>query len=549
MRCAILVLTLALAACSGPRSGAPAAEAAPATRGVVLISIDALRADALGAYGATRPTTPFLDRLARRAVVFENAFCQIPSTLPSHLSMFTGLYPTQHGVLPPSGVLSAAIPTLPELLRAGGVRTFGHSEGGYVQGGYGFARGFEEWTDTPWAADTDVERTFRRGLESLSKVAPGERFFLFLHTYTVHDPFAPPPGYAERFWSGPPPAGAFPASGSELAAFNRGERAAVAGAAGWYRALYDAGVRYLDDVLADFFAELERSGLAQETTVVFTSDHGEEFLEHGRFVHTQLYPECLRVPLVIVHPALRAPRRVRALAQTVDLAPTVLDLSGAEVPAGLAGRSLRPELGATDAGAAAAGRALGQEEATAIRGRTVLRAVDGRLLQLARWSVQPEADGFWMGRELTFDAAAPVLELSAAAFARARRVEARSGGELLAALEIGSAWARYRIPLPPGGKRRVTLTTDGCDRPRDLGQGEDERCLSVKLAGAALDRVELYDLGADPLAARDLSAERPDLVRTLAGELRQYPEAAIAPPTGQTLSEAQIRDLEALGYL
>src|SRR5512143_1530550 len=173
-------------ACAGPRPEAPAAAPRP-TRGVVLISIDALRADRLGPYGAARPTTPFLDRLARRAVVFENAFSEIPSTLPSHLSMFTGLYPSQHGVRPPSDVLAAAIPTLPELLAAAGVRTFGHSEGGYVQGGYGFARGFEEWTDTPYAADTDVERTFARGLDSLARVRPGERFFLVLHSYTVHD--------------------------------------------------------------------------------------------------------------------------------------------------------------------------------------------------------------------------------------------------------------------------------------------------------------------------------------------------------------------------
>ncbi|KAB2958230.1 MAG: sulfatase-like hydrolase/transferase, partial [Thermoanaerobaculia bacterium] len=195
MRAVLLVPALALAACAGRP---PAPPEAPAPRGVVLISIDALRADALGVYGSARPTSPFLDGLARRATVFENAFCQIPSTLPSHLSMLTGLYPTQHGVMPPSDVLSTAIPTLPEMLRAAGVRTFGHSEGGYVQGGYGFARGFEEWSDTAYAADTDVERTFGRGLESLSRVARGERFFLFLHTYSVHDPFAPPPGYAAR---------------------------------------------------------------------------------------------------------------------------------------------------------------------------------------------------------------------------------------------------------------------------------------------------------------------------------------------------------------
>ncbi len=170
-------------------------EPAP-TRGYILISIDALRADHLGLYGYPKPTSPFLDELARRATVFDHAFAQVPSTLPSHMSMFTGLYPAEHGVFPPSAVLAPEIRTLPEILLHAGFRTAGHTEGGYVQGGYGFARGFGEWTDTPYADDTDVERTFGRGVAFLQSVQPGERFFLFLHTYTVHDPYWPPEAIA-----------------------------------------------------------------------------------------------------------------------------------------------------------------------------------------------------------------------------------------------------------------------------------------------------------------------------------------------------------------
>ena len=134
-------LLAAALACGPPApSGPEAALPAPRARGVVLISIDALRADALGPWGSARPTTPFLDRLAGRAVLFDRAFSPIPSTLPAHLTMLTGLEPTEHGTFPPSDVLSVEIPTLPERLLAAGVRTFGHSEGGYVQGGYGFRR-------------------------------------------------------------------------------------------------------------------------------------------------------------------------------------------------------------------------------------------------------------------------------------------------------------------------------------------------------------------------------------------------------------------------
>ncbi|MGB5400530.1 MAG: sulfatase-like hydrolase/transferase, partial [Thermoanaerobaculia bacterium] len=135
------------------------------TRGFILISIDTLRADHLSCYGYTRVTSPFIDTLAARGVLFENAFVQLPGTLPSHMSIFTGLYPAEHGVYPPDGVLSPEIPTLPEIFQANGFRTGGFTEGGYVDGDYGFARGFEVFSDRAGQVESDVEETFGRGLE------------------------------------------------------------------------------------------------------------------------------------------------------------------------------------------------------------------------------------------------------------------------------------------------------------------------------------------------------------------------------------------------
>lgn len=529
-----------------PASPAPPVELR-APRGVVLISIDALRADRLGPYGADRPTTPFLDRLADRAVVFENAFCPIPSTLPSHLSMLTGLYPSEHGVLPPADVLPSEIPTLAERLRAAGVRTFGHTEGGYVQGGYGFARGFEEWTDTAYERDTDVERTFARGLASLARVGATERFFLFLHSYTVHDPYDPPAEHRARFWPGAPPAGAFDPTGPEFAAFNRGTAALAPGALDWYRALYDGGVRYLDDVLAEFFVVLERDALARDTLVVLTSDHGEEFAEHGRLAHSQVYPECLRVPLIVVHPDRRAPHRPRVVTENVDLAPTILELLGLAVPPELRGTSRVPEL--AGGGERVVGRAFGEDEMYEVRSRTVVLPVGGRLHQLVRSETVGESDGFWLAHELEFDARSPELELRAAAFHRPRTVIAWVDGRERARLEIGLDWAAHRLALPPGGKHVVRLRSDGCESPEQVGLSGDRRCLAVKLAGHALDRTALFDLERDPGAATDLSLERPDLVRTLGLALRQYPTHAIATASRQRLSATQIEHLRALGYL
>jgi hypothetical protein len=544
--CAAALAAATLAACGGPTP--PGAERlAPPPRGVIVVSIDALRADTLGLYGSRAPTSPFLDALAARALVFDNAYCQIPSTLPSHMSLFTGLYPSEHGVFPPSGVLAKEIPTLPELLREAGYRTFGHSEGGYVTGGFGFRRGFEEWTDTPYAADADIERTFQRGLDSLAKVGDGERFFLFLHTYSVHDPYDPPAEYRARFWPGPPPAGAFEPTGPNFVAYNSHRLDAPDEHAAYYRALYEAGVAYVDDVMRRFVGELERMGLADDTLLVFTSDHGEEFLDHGRYVHTQAYPETLRVPLLVVDPRLDRGRRVARIVELIDLLPTLAELGGWPAPAAISGESFADLFAGGDG--RLAGRAYAQDTMLGFDVRTLVMPVGGRPHQLYSSRAEQERDGYWAARESIFDAVGPALEFRAVAYHEPREVAVYVGRREQARLQIGTEWASYRVELPPGGKHVVTLRTERCVSPLDLGVGRDRRCLSFKLDGLPLARLELFDLGDDPLAQRDLSIERPDLVRALVRELKKYPETPRAAAAESELTDEQIRHLKALGYL
>jgi arylsulfatase A-like enzyme len=333
-----LLLAACLAGCGGDRG-----PLLPGTRGYLLISIDTLRADHLGCYGYGRDTSPFLDSLARRGVLFENAFVQLPGTLPSHMSIFTGLYPGEHGVYPPAGVLSPEIETLPEAFQRSGFRTAGHTEGGYVHGGYGFARGFDEFSHEALQVETDVERTTARGLDFLRRLEGGDRFFLFLHTYVVHDPYFPPAEYRDRFWPQPAP-DAFAATGPNLAAFNRGRTTMTPEALEFYRASYDASIRYADDVFKSFFAELSRLGLDRDLTVVLTSDHGEEFREHGKMVHEQIYRETLHVPLIVLHPGIDAARRAAAVVQSIDIAPTLYELAGIRPGNRISGQSLVPLL-------------------------------------------------------------------------------------------------------------------------------------------------------------------------------------------------------------
>ncbi len=535
-----IFLALAVAGCGG----APEPPALSATRGYVLISIDTLRADHLGCYGYGRDTSPFLDSLAARGALFENAYVQLPGTLPSHMSIFTGLYPAEHGVFPPAGVLSPEIETLPEVFRRHGFRTAGHAEGGYVHGGYGFARGFEEWSHEARKIETDVERTLERGLAFLRRLGEDERFLLFLHTYAVHDPYFPATEYLERFWQGPPPE-TFPATGPEFAAFNRGERQISDRALEFYRAAYDASIRYVDDVLASFFAELGDLGLDDQVTVVLTSDHGEELLEHGRMVHTQIYPETLRVPLLVLHPEIAGPRRVPAVVESIDIAPTLYRLAGIEPRASISGRSFVPLL--------AGGHWQEKPEAFAERqdrqARALIQRRDGALYQL--FLEQPDAGPRWLTSGVAFDTFATELELEARSYHAPRRMRIEADGEPVTSAELDpERWIKVRAPLNRGaGKKRITLESDTCSVPAEVADSEDRRCLAFMVRGVPMLRLELYDLAADPLAASDLSREEPAVVRRMMGRFEDYELEPRSAAEARDLDPELEERLKALGYL
>lgn len=317
--------------------------------GFVLISIDTLRADHLGAYGYPLDTSPFFDAFAARGTLFENAKVQLPGTLPSHMSIFTGLYPAEHGVYPPSrrtstsaSVLSREIPTLPELFQRAGYRTAAFSEGGYVAGVYGFSRGFDVYDDAVKAKPGGAAETVRRALEFVEGLRRDEKFFIFLHTYEVHDPYMAPEGYAS--WTGPVP-GDWEPTGFNLEAASMGKLELAERQLEYFISLYDASIRFVDDQLRRFAEALWEKDFEGDVWVVITSDHGEEFMEHQKLAHGQVYDENLHVPLLIRRLGQRRGSRVSSLVESVDIAPTLLELAGIET-AGIAmsGRSLVPAL-------------------------------------------------------------------------------------------------------------------------------------------------------------------------------------------------------------
>ncbi|MCZ6507887.1 MAG: sulfatase [Acidobacteria bacterium] len=531
-----------LAACTGAPGEGDGFRLRP-TRGYILVSLDTLRADRLGGYGHDRPTSPFFDRLAERGTLFEHALAPYPATLVSHMSLFTGLYPPQHGVYPPAVVLPERIPTLPQRFQGGGFRTQAHTEGGFVGWGFGFERGFEIYDDIDYSADTDIESTFERGLDFLRSMEAEERYFLFLHTYSVHDPYDPPSRYLEQFGEGEP----HPDSrGVRLRAFNHQRAMIPAAEVERFEHRYEASIRYVDSVLESFVAALEGLGLLADTTLVITSDHGEEFLEHGKLGHTQLFPESLEVPLLILHPDLTGGRRVADQVSLVDVAPTLVELAGLPELEGIPGRSLVPYLHDP---LLRQNRLSYAEIEEVPYLRSLFGEVDGRRYQLLVDQIKADTGGAWVQDSAALDFFGSPLEMRSRSYHEARRVTVRVDGEVVDTLEVTPQWRTFVIDLPGDGLQRIELESDGCVRPSSIDESGDTRCLAFIVQGPPLATARLFDLVQDPGASRDVSRSRPLVVRRMMRELEARQWAAVGGVKTRELSAEDKRRLRALGYL
>jgi arylsulfatase len=321
--------------CQVDRIGDPAPPERP---NVVFVSIDTLRADHLGTYGYRRATSPTLDQLADESLVFERAFATAPWTLPSHASMFTGLYPEEHGAgrSTPRAPLPEGIPTLAEILQAAGYRTFAFTAGGAMRRSSGLDRGFTLWSDRTRA-------TLRSVLPAIFDrigVHDERPFFLFLHTYDVHGPYERPPD-ARAFRSDEhDPRVPLPEWERILGTgHHRYQRFERFGGLEDVVAAYDSGIRFVDDGLAELFARLKELDVWDDSLVVVTSDHGESLYDRGLYVgHTYtLHDDVIRVPLLVRLPKARRAARLQGLVDLTDLLPLVLEEVGVPVPEGLSG--------------------------------------------------------------------------------------------------------------------------------------------------------------------------------------------------------------------
>ena len=298
----------------------PSAPAVP----VVLITIDTLRADRVGAYGYDKAETPAMDELSRQGVTFENAIVQTPITLPSHASIMTGTYPVYHGLQDVVGRLDENIPTLGEWFQGRGYASGAFVGASVLSANWGLDRGFDHYDDdfsrsSSAGSRIDFDRVERNAEAVVSRAIPwmekqrNRPFFLWIHLYDPHDPYQPPEPYASRFRQRP----------------------------------YDGEVAYTDAQIKRLFDSLRKLGLYDSSLIVLTADHGEMLGEHGEEHHAFfIYEASLRVPLIIKPPQGRvssrelAGTRVTTQVRSVDIAATIAQVLGAGVPQWVQGEGL-----------------------------------------------------------------------------------------------------------------------------------------------------------------------------------------------------------------
>jgi arylsulfatase A-like enzyme len=331
-RCAaVVILSVLISACGS--DPAPSQERLLPARGalvgqprqVVLITIDTLRTTHLGSYGYDRDTSPFIDRLAREGVLMTRAYSPVPRTTPAHMSMLTGLPPLAHGAMRNTHAIGADhVPSLAAFFRSVGYATAAVVSVPFLNPEVKRLPGFEHIEAPAMGVQWRSRSTLRRA-EAWVRAHADQPFFLWIHTYDLHKPYAPPRPYDTMFWDSAPLPYEPPKNGLLTGP------PPTAREADYLRALYDGEIRYTDDALRGFFERLDGTWIAPPLVVV-TSDHGEVLEEHARdFRHVYFhgkfpFNQALRVPLIVHWPGHVSPGRRAAAVDITSLAPTLVDM-------------------------------------------------------------------------------------------------------------------------------------------------------------------------------------------------------------------------------
>lgn len=367
----------------------------PDTPNILLLSVDSLGARHLGCYGYHRPTSPRIDSLTAEGVLCERLFCSGIPTLPSYTTLYTGQHPITHGIVahPCRNELDREAPFLPHLLLNEGYTTCAVDS--LMRSRLWFGRGYEYYIDpsirhTLLYLAVTCEDLNARAIPWLRDHA-NERFFLFIHYWDPHWPFNPPERYRNLYYRGNPTDPAnhsldswwpHPLGMAARDTWLRTKDGLITDAE-YVKALYDQEVRYLDDGIAQLLEAVDRHGLAENTLVLFTGDHGESMTEHGIFFeHHGLYDCTIHAPLILRWPG-HIPRGARLpdMVEVRDIAPTLLEAANLPVSPDMDGRSFWKRL-------------TGEEKAG---GRDAVISLE--CTWQAKWSLRTDRHKFILSRE------------------------------------------------------------------------------------------------------------------------------------------------------
>ncbi len=310
---------------------------------VILIGIDTLRADHLSCYGYKRKTTPFIDEFAKESVVFENAFSTTSWTLPSFMSILTGLYLSSHKVVTPENKLHSSFITLAEIFKNQGYKTAGFVSAPFLKKNFGFVQGFDVYNEAT-SSPTHIESHKDITSPQITKLVlnwlhknKNKRFFLFIHYWDPHYDYIPPPPYDKIF----DPYYTGTIDGTDIENSKKIHPGMDERDLQHIIALYDGEIRWTDFHIGKLFSELKRLNLYKNTLIIIVADHGEEFLEHNGKGHRRtLYNEVIHVPLILKLPYSSKNKYVKSPVSTIDILPTILEVLNITPPVEIEGKSL-----------------------------------------------------------------------------------------------------------------------------------------------------------------------------------------------------------------
>ena len=308
---------------------------------VIIVGYDTVAASHVSSLGYSRPTTPMLDEIAKQGYLFTNYISPAPWTVPSFMSLFTGLYPTEHKVINKFSIYNktekkisnlselSGAQTLAEVFKKNGYITGGFTGDAGVSGQFGYKNGFDIYIDDTTFGS--IENSSKNALDWLNK-NKGKKFFVFLHGYDAHGQFKTKPDYKGMFtntdytgrYRGTPAEEAF----LREEQLTKGINLTPQDVAFW-KSLYDSKIRDGDDRFAKFWEEIKKMGLDKNTIIVILSDHGEEYYQHEGIDHGHtLYDELVHVPFVIKIPGMPGGEKISNQVSSLDVAPTLLSLLG-----------------------------------------------------------------------------------------------------------------------------------------------------------------------------------------------------------------------------